>query len=100
MASLIAHSLFALGLWYVIGVASITYRPRTWLRSQRRRICDLLLELLQCPACCGFWIGLGCGLAQWPFRSLMHDAVALAFYTCASNLVLGTLLNLMPEKKS
>jgi len=60
-----------------------------------------LLELIECPACLGFWVGLASG-ALWP--SLVpfpvHRAVAallLGMSTCGVNYLLGRLTGWIEE---
>ena len=66
----------------------------------------MLLELLQCPACLGVWIGFGFALAD-PLMfgaaaalgvdhlPLMERAFFLSLATCASNFILGALTGLI-----
>lgn len=99
MIQLWYYTLSAFGLWYIVGASVISYP----LRHTLRRIADsgmpvygLLLDLVQCPACFGFWIGLAAGFTRWS-PMLDHDPLMLALYTSATNLLLGTLSGLMPE---
>lgn len=56
---------------------------------------ELLRDLLECPACSGFWIGLGLGLAglrplggPWWWGSLAAGALALFGTPIAEGLLL------------
>lgn len=57
-------AIFASAIQYLLGEASIFDRPRSKLPA-------ILQQLLRCPACCGFWLGLGAGalgLSPWGGR--------------------------------
>lgn len=51
---LLELGIFLAALQYLLGEASIFDRPRNALPA-------ILQQLLRCPACCGFWLGLGAG---------------------------------------
>src|SRR5512147_1001754 len=57
---------------------------------------QFLLVLLECPACCGFWIGVAVViyavsigiLLDTPLRHAIVASVVLPLYTCGSNYIL------------
>jgi hypothetical protein len=79
----ILYYLAAFGLAYIIGHAKITYRLRA--RGVAMGAAGkLVVELLECPACLGFWIGLAAGY----FNVVSFAATwVLALTTCAVNLI-------------
>lgn len=88
--TLIVYTVAAFGLAYVLGHAVITQRLREELFN-RSSLGMWLVLLLECPACCGFWIGFGAGayglvlgeLSPW-LRTFL-----VAFYTAGANFLLG-----------
>ena len=92
--ALFAYTIAAFGLAYVVGHASISQRPREWLAGLHRAGL-LLVELLECPACFGFWTGaLVESVGLWP-QSIPGHAPWIArilyagLYTSGSNLILA-----------
>lgn len=114
------YVLAAFGLAFIVGYAKISLPLRGWLGcawgsytaesglqpirfAVARRA---LLELLQCPACLGVWIGFAFALAD-PLMfgaaaalgvdhlPLMERAFFLGLATCASNFILGALTGLI-----
>lgn len=69
----------------------------------------VLIELAECPACLGFWIGLSVGVAavlvDWtiPFMNWLGpkwlDPLWLAIFTSGANFILGRLTGLIPPKQ-
>lgn len=118
------YILAAFGLAFIVGYAKISLPLRAWLAQERyqrwsrmlqayewhdSRLVELrrgLVELLQCPACLGFWIGFAFALADplmFGAASVLGvdhlPAVERAFFlglaTCASNFILGALTGLI-----
>lgn len=88
--SFIAYSFVAFALSWGLGCSKLTYDFRIWLSTRSR----FLTTLVECVGCSGFhlgWIGylLGARLFDVPFGPWWIDMAALAFYTCASNLIIG-----------
>ncbi len=89
-----AYTIAAFGLAYVVGQAAISKRPRDWLAGLNR-VGQFIVELLECPACFGFWTGaLVESVGLWP-QSIPGHAPWVArilyagLYTSASNLILA-----------
>jgi hypothetical protein len=98
MTMLAYYTLAAFGLWYIVGASVISYPARAALKraAAKNAAADYLLDLLQCPACFGVWVGAVIAFTRY---SPMPEAdfASLALYTGATNLILGHLTNLMPE---
>jgi hypothetical protein len=83
--------LVAFGLCYVVGHAKVSLGVREWLASHRRL--RTVVELIECPACLGFWLGLVGGLC-WPWLLPVGypqwaSAPLLGLATSASGYILG-----------
>jgi len=110
------YFLAAFGFAYVLGHSTITQsvRDRVALRCQSHpstprlrpkvylRPFGLLLELIECPACLGFWIGFMTGIMEKlppvsnpPWR----DALIVGFATAGSNLLLAKFAGLLGDSK-
>lgn len=102
MALLVFYTFAAFGFAYVLGHAVISRPFRDALYSLGQTFPPLrwLVLLLECPACFGFWTGLGVGL--WAFDLdggyRILAAAILACYTAGVNFALGKLLGLMPPE--
>ena len=73
------------GLHYVVGAAAITHPVRAWMVAWGERagrwVPGKLVELVECPACFGFWYGLvasAAGMAPWSATARGALASALA----------------------
>lgn len=98
IAHLVLYTLSAFGFWYIVGASVISYPARAALRRLARStdLLTTLLELLQCPACLGFWIGFVAAFTRYsPAPGV--DCFMLGLYTSATNLVIAHLTDLMPE---
>ena len=60
-------ALWTLGMIYLVTEASIFHLPRAWFASKSL----LAGQLIYCPACSGFWVGLA-SWWMWP-----HDSFPL-----------------------
>lgn len=85
--TLLFYSIACFGLAYILGFSTITFQVRKWLAA-RRGAPRLILALIECPACLGFWTGLFLGL-HW------HDPITWALFTCGSNFILARLTGLI-----
>lgn len=90
---LVFWTIFAFGLAYAAGNAKISLRPRTWMATRHSRVFLFLVELVECPACFGFWTGMAGGLV---FPQIVPIAIpwwaappALGFFTCGTGYLLG-----------
>jgi hypothetical protein len=94
------YLLFAFGLAYVLGHSVISLPAREWLAdvASIAPATRWLLALIECPACCGWWIGLFTGLGYWGAidATAVGYAIGLAFVTTGSNFLLGRASGLMP----
>lgn len=93
MTELIFYTIAAFGLAYILGHSSISLAPRTWLASKSA----WLTELLECPACLGFWIGLFWALPYWGLADWRHF-LAYPVYTAGANFLLGRLTRLIESE--
>lgn len=97
--NILMYMFIVFGLWYVVGFAEISYHPRNWLKirwmkkdlSKRYGGAPWYIDLIQCPACFGFWVGLCVGL--YLSRSL-GLGLGIGLFTLTSNSVLFGLAGL------
>lgn len=94
-AALAFYFLCAFGLAYILGFAKITLALRANLDTHGGTFGAWCADLLECPACLGFWIGLSVG---WLDRHSFAWAVQLALATTASNLLLALWSGLVDRK--
>ena len=101
------YVLLAFGLAYICGKAIIS----RWIREQ---LADFslgtlhpflgLVEMVECPACFGFWIGLlagGCRFTTFaglPYLAQYQLALATAVITCSTNFIIAHFTGLMPKE--
>ncbi|MFZ2152131.1 MAG: hypothetical protein WAV09_03425 [Minisyncoccia bacterium] len=115
MTPYILTLLAAFGFAYVLGHATISLPFRTWLGGIPAKepdgilmlegrqavpgalgpIGDFLCAMIECPACLGFWTGLGWGLAKMvpPPPEMLPFAwpITLGFIVSGSNFALSRL---------
>ena len=96
MLTLLVYTVSAFGLAYIVGHAQITLAFRAaWADTGKL---PWLLDLVECPACFGFWIGLATSI----FWSSLFNApfnIMLPFYTSGANFLLGRLTGLVPKEE-
>jgi hypothetical protein len=106
MDRLLIITLVNFGLCYVVGHAKITLKLRMKLFSK----VEWLVDLLECPACLGFWLGL---FEAWLLCPQLRDfflflfphtgtstvgsIFSFALYTCSVNYILGRLSGLIRD---
>lgn len=105
LASLIVYMLASLGLAYIVGHSKVTFRFRSWWSRWYHDWYPMapadgdpwLLQMLECPACFGFWTGLAASvIGLVPFET-RWSALAWALFTAGSNFLLGRITGLMPS---
>jgi hypothetical protein len=94
MNLLFLYTIPAFALAWIIGRAQISFPIRNWLAGRNWPGVPFLLDLIDCPACFGVWIGFITGLIFVGFGT----ACFLALWTCGTNLILGSLIGLYDEK--
>jgi hypothetical protein len=103
---LVVYTISAFGLAFAVGFGRISLPFRRWLEPKTivgsgDAFRQMLLYLLECPACLGFWIGLGASFfVQLDDNRLslrMGAALLTAFYTSGSNFILGRVSGLIRE---
>lgn len=96
--ALAVYTLAAFGLAFVLGFAEITVAARDWL-MKKGVVLQWFVKLLECPACVGFHIGLWYALVASPefMVTLKGGPVELAFFTAATNFVIGRSTGLIQE---
>jgi len=107
MIGLLIYVVAAFGFAYVVGHSVISKRAReiTWGFGEAFPPLRWIVLLLECPACCGFWIGLFVGLAGpagYVEALAPIPALALAFFTAGSNLLLAVAVGITqfpPEER-
>lgn len=86
--TLLVVTLASFGLVYIVGQSKISQYPREQISRSKLKVVHFMLDLIECPACFGFWIGLGGALLNgWGWLS-----VVAACYICASNLLLWSIV--------
>jgi hypothetical protein len=94
---LFVYSFAAFGLAYIAGHARISLPIRqAW---QDAGLSAFLLELVECPACFGFWIGVGATVAAIWLGADTPLVALLPFYTSGSNYVLGRATGLIAREE-
>lgn len=91
-AELLRFLLVAAGLLYIL-TRSVIF---AWLRQAIARRHILLMALMYCPACMGFWIGLTLGLLglwPWPATTSWAAATTELFESALAVCGLGSLLS-------
>ena len=90
------------GLAYIVGHSAITKRLREWIVGDlsvaewnhilfRRP----LVDLLECPACFGFWSGIAMALiGSVPFE-VQFNVIAWGLFTAGSNFIIAELTKLV-----
>jgi hypothetical protein len=118
---LIFYSFAAFGFCWIVGHARVTQIPREWIATQANLVSDFrsggekvigyLLELIECPACLGWWVGVTTGcllLVAWPYPVPLFsshfffagfDIFALGCYTAGVNFCLGRATGLIREEE-
>jgi hypothetical protein len=103
----IIYALAAFGLAYIVGHSAITLAPREWLIGQRvgekvgfvLATREWIVDMIECPACFGFWTGAVASLVGWVPFPLDAPAWACAFtwglFTAGTNYVLARITNLI-----
>ncbi len=96
--ALVFYALCAFGLAYILGHARISLAARSWLAADPLKVWTFFVELVECPACFGFWEGVAFGaLAPQPWLDSLVPfvmprwgaALALGLFTCAVGFLLG-----------
>lgn len=87
----------AFGLAYIVGHAKISLGARTAV-AKRGALGLWLVQLLECPACFGFWTGVVAGAVLWRAGLLAAgEASLLPPAITATNFMLGTLTGLIDK---
>ena len=90
------YTLAAFGLAYILGHSRITLYTRTRLAALGW-FSRWMVELVECPACLGTWLGFAAGFF-WPHLAPLGWApLALALWTCGANYLLGRATGLLKE---
>ena len=87
----------AFGLAYVVGHAVITKKARETAFNRGGTIGRFFIELVECPACFGFWTGIAMSMLA-PFTVTQYAALNFlgwGFFTAGSNFILAKLTKLM-----
>ena len=101
LAHLLVYTTTLFGLAWVVGHAKVSLPLRLWL-ADRGKFAVILVELIECPGCFGFWAGgiAGTLLAPhighpgWQGRLLV--SVVASFYTAGANVLLAKICGLAP----
>lgn len=106
MPALILYAFAAFGLAYIVGYSGISHPFRVALtpadsdRGPSALARRFVLELMECPACLGFWTGIAWGLvspsawAEWIEPDSLKVLI-VALFTSGSNFALGRLTKLI-----
>ena len=93
--SLIFFSLAAFGAAWVVGYSKVSLPIRERLVTVKfgdYQIGDWAVQLLECPSCFGFWLGLIVG----PFFVPFHP-IACGLFVTGSNFLLGRVTGLIDD---
>lgn len=90
LGPLIVYVVAAFGLAYIVGHSKISLPVREWIARTKLA---WFLELIECPACLGFWIGLVASFF------LGTNWFVWALFTSGSNFLLGKFSGLIVEAK-
>jgi hypothetical protein len=94
---LLFYTLAAFGLSYIFGRAQISLNARIWFAG-RGGLFGWFVDLVECPACFGTWLGFGAGFL-WPdLVPLGSPPFMLALYSCACGYLLGRLTGWLRER--
>lgn len=102
LALLIGFSFAAFGFCYIVGGSRISFPVRTAVANHGSIAGGWLLELIECPACLGAWVGgfVGIGVS-YHFGLTAGEsfivALGLACYTAGVNYILGRLTGLIDK---
>lgn len=89
MISLFITTLACFGLAFAAGHAHISLAPRRWL-AKRGFLGRWIVELVECPACLGFWLGLVAPQQIVP-------RLVFGFFICGTSFILGRLTGLIHD---
>lgn len=117
MLLILFYSMVAFGVAYCIGASKISLMWRTPLAAAAKvgaeagvkppqfvggMIAFFLLTLIECPACTGFWLGVGFARLEAAREflpgSLWTTAWLWGFWTVASNLILARLAGISAQE--
>lgn len=102
LTNLLLYSVASFGFAYILGHSGISLPARKLLDpggstpNPGVAVRVLLLALIECPACLGFWTGLVSALwifSVFPGHGWM-GVIGSALFTCGSNLLLARLAGL------
>jgi hypothetical protein len=83
-----AYLMIVWGIYYAIGDSRISQPLRQAMKDQDHFIYQFVLELIECPACVGFWLGLIAGGLIWSqFETFpkLAQAIYLGLFTLGVN---------------
>lgn len=105
MAVFLFYIFAAFGLAYIVGHAAITKPLRSWLYRERlagpwpliivEAIGRTLVDLLECPACFGFWTGVIAVAFGALDATGFWMAVAWGLFTAGTNYTLAKVTRLI-----
>jgi hypothetical protein len=92
--TLLFYTLLIFGISYVLGHAKISLGPREWIARRQGKLWHWLLDLIECPACLSWWLGLAASFA-WPSLPPVQPAcLTLPFFSAATSFLLGRVTGL------
>ena len=104
--ALLVYTVSAFGLAYIVGHSKISLPFRqAWADTSMNvtgvsyALRTFILDLVECPACFGFWIGLGAAIYGVVSGSYPHVFLfVLPLYTSGSNYIIGRMTGLIREE--
>lgn len=98
LVGILVYTISAFGLAYIVGHSRISRPVRLALHDTGGWWTRTIVELVECPACFGFWTGLAVG----SYLALAHHApfgvpFGVACYTTGANFLLGRVTGLIPS---
>lgn len=105
MESLVFFTFAAFGLAYIVGHARISLPIRQWIFPSRdgegrvevllNQLRIMFVELIECPACFGFWIGF---IGSVAVKNSFIASLCWGCYISGVNFLLGKLTSLIKDE--
>ena len=103
LRELLVYIICLFGFCFIIGHSGITLKGRTWLAKRS----EYLTELIECPACLSWWVGLLIGGFNPAYANSLIGcsevthiaATAFALFSCGCSAIIGLATGLITHKE-